>query len=102
MSADCYLVPLYLVDLVHSHHVRIRTVHTYKSPIGIGLFLWLIGPLAAFELKLPYLDRYVFALPFTTIVEKFKPDAWLHQLLSLGYAIVFFTIALFQFTYQRR
>lgn len=61
-------------------------------PVGAGFLLWLIGPLAL-ELKLPYIDRYVFILPATSFIEKYSDDAWLYLALSIGYSVLFLSIA---------
>lgn len=73
----------------------------FIAPIAIGFLLWLIGPTAALELKWPHFDKYVFVLPFTTMVERFEGDRMFYQWLSLGYGVVFFGIAYLEFVWQR-
>jgi lantibiotic transport system permease protein len=73
----------------------------FIAPIAIGILLWLIGPTAALELKLPHFDKYVFVLPFTIVTKKFEDARLLYQLLSLGYGLFFFTIAYLEFVLQR-
>ncbi|MBX2917574.1 MAG: ABC transporter permease [Cyclobacteriaceae bacterium] len=71
-------------------------------PIGIGILLWLIGPTAALELKIPHFDKYVFVLPFTIMAKKFEYQRAFYQFLSVGYGVFFFTIAYLEFVWQRR
>lgn len=73
----------------------------FIAPIAIGILLWLIGPTAALELKLPHFDKYVFVLPFTIVAKKFEDTRLFYQLLSLGYGVLFFGIAYFEFVLQR-
>lgn len=73
----------------------------FIAPIAIGILLWLIGPTAALELKLPHFDKYVFVLPFTIVAKKFEETRHFYQLLSLGYAVLFFGIAYLEFIVQR-
>ncbi|MCW5910851.1 MAG: ABC transporter permease [Cyclobacteriaceae bacterium] len=73
----------------------------FIAPIAIGFLLWLIGPTAALELKWPHFDKYVFVLPFTIMVERFEDKRMFYQLLSMGYGVVFFGIAYFEFVLQR-
>jgi len=74
----------------------------FIAPIGIGILLWLIGPTAALELKLPHFDKYIFVLPFTIVAKKFEDTRHLYQLLSLGYGVLFFSIAYVEFVLQRK
>lgn len=73
----------------------------FIAPIALGILLWLIGPFVAFELKLPHMDKYVYAIPFTIVSKKFEHQHALHQLISGGYAVLFFGIAYLEFTLQR-
>jgi hypothetical protein len=70
-------------------------------PIAIGFLLWLIGPLVAFEFKLPHMDKYVSAIPFTIVSKKFEHERMFHQLLSIGYGVFFFCIAYVEFALKR-
>jgi hypothetical protein len=73
----------------------------FIAPIAIGFLLFLIGPTAALELKWPHFDKYVFVLPFTIVSKRFEDARLFYQLLSLGYGVVFFTIAYLEFALQR-
>jgi hypothetical protein len=73
----------------------------FIAPIGIGFLLWLIGPTAAFELKWPHFDMYVYVIPFTIASKKHEHQQLLFQLLSIGYGVLFFCIAYFEFVLQR-
>jgi lantibiotic transport system permease protein len=73
----------------------------FIAPIAIGILLWLIGPTAALELKWPHFDKYIYVLPFTIMAKKFEDDRLFYQLLSLGYGVLFFTIAYVEFVLQR-
>lgn len=73
----------------------------FIAPIAIGILLWLIGPTAALELKLPHFDKYIFVLPFTIVAKKVETTRLLYQLLSLGYGVLFFSIAYVEFVLQR-
>lgn len=75
--------------------------NNFVTPIGVGLLLWLIGPTAAMELKWRYFDAYVFVLPFTILSNKFEHGVWFYQLLSMGYALLFFGAAYVEFVLQR-
>lgn len=73
----------------------------FVAPIAVGFLLWLIGPIVAFELKWPYMDMYVSAIPFSILSKRFANEPMFHQLLSIGYAMLFFGIAYLEFTLQR-
>lgn len=73
----------------------------FIAPIAIGLLLWIIGPTAALELKWPHFDKYVYVLPFTTMVNKFEGNRLFYQWLSVGYAVLFFGIAYVEFVLRR-
>ena len=73
----------------------------FIAPIAIGFLLWLIGPTAALELKLPHFDKYVFVLPFTIVSQKFEHPQLFYQLLSFGYGVLFLAIAYLEFALQR-
>lgn len=74
----------------------------FIAPIAIGILLWLIGPTAALELKLPHFDKYIFVLPFTITPKKFEATRLFYQLLSLGYGVLFISIAYLEFVWQRK
>lgn len=73
----------------------------FIAPIAIGFLLWIIGPTAALELKWPHFDKYVFVIPFTIVSKRFEDVRLYYQLLSLGYGILFLSIAYFEFVAQR-
>lgn len=73
----------------------------FISPIAIGLLLWLIGPTAALELKWPHFDKYVFVLPFTIISKKHEHERLFYQFLSVGYGMLFFSVAYVEFALKR-
>jgi lantibiotic transport system permease protein len=73
---------------------------SFVAPIGIGLLLWL-APVAALEFKWPHIDKYVFAIPFTVLAQKFKDEQLFHLLLSIAYGIAFFVIAYVEFLLKR-
>jgi lantibiotic transport system permease protein len=75
--------------------------NNFISPIAIGFLLWLIGPTAALELNWPHFDKYVFVLPFTVVSQKFEHEQLFYQLLSLGYGVLFFGVAYFEFVLKR-
>ena len=73
----------------------------FIAPIALGFLLWLTGPIFAFEFKWPYLDLYVSALPFSIISRRPVRDPMLHQLLSIGYGVLFFSVACLEFSLRR-
>lgn len=73
----------------------------FITPIAVGFLLWLFGPTIAFEFKWAHADKYVFALPFTVVSPRFEADRVLHQLLSVGYGVLFFGLAYLEFVMQR-
>lgn len=73
----------------------------FITPIAVGFLLWLFGPTIAFEFKWPHADKYVYALPFTVVAKRFEDDRVFHQLLSLGYGVLFFGLAYLEFVGQR-
>jgi hypothetical protein len=72
----------------------------FIAPIAIGFLLWLICP-AALEVKWTHIDKYVVAIPFTIVSNKYAHEHLFHQLLSLGYSVFFFGIAYVEFVLQR-
>jgi hypothetical protein len=73
----------------------------FIAPIALGFMLWLIGPAAALELKLPHFDKYVYVLPFTIVSKKHEHQQLFFQLLSMGYGVLFFTGAYLEFALKR-
>jgi lantibiotic transport system permease protein len=73
----------------------------FIAPIAMGLLLWIMHLFATLEFKWPYMDKSVFAIPLTLFSKKFDDERLLHQLLSLGYGVLFFTIAYLEFVMQR-
>jgi len=73
----------------------------FIAPMAMGFLLWFIGPIAAFELKWPHMDKYISTIPFTILSERYENESLLHQMLSIGYAVLFFSIAYLEFTFQR-
>jgi hypothetical protein len=72
----------------------------FIAPIAIGFALWLVC-LAALEVKWPHVDKYVFGIPFTIVAKKFEHEHLFHQLLSIGYGVVFLVISFVEFALQR-
>jgi hypothetical protein len=73
---------------------------SFVAPVGTGLLLWL-APVAALELRFSHIDKFVFAIPFTVLAEKYQDEQLFHQLLSVAYGIVFFVIAYLEFLLKR-
>jgi hypothetical protein len=73
----------------------------FVAPIGIGFLLLLIGPTAAFELKWPHFDMYVYVIPFTILSKKHEHQQLLFQFLSIGYGVFFFSFAYLEFALKR-
>ncbi|HEU5291171.1 MAG TPA: ABC transporter permease [Cyclobacteriaceae bacterium] len=73
----------------------------FITPIAVGFLLWLFGPTIAFEFKWPHADKYVYALPFTVVSQRFEADRVFHQLLSVGYGVLFFGLAYLEFVMKR-
>lgn len=73
----------------------------FITPIAVGFLLWLFGPTIAFEFKWPHADKYVYALPFTIVSKRFEHEHVFHQILSIGYGILFMSIAYIEFVHQR-
>lgn len=69
----------------------------FITPIALGLLLWLIGPIAALELNIPYFDKYPFVLPFTILVEKYEGVRMMYQYISIAYCILLFLCAYTEF-----
>jgi len=72
----------------------------FIAPIAIGLLLWFVGP-AALENDWFHVGKYVFAIPFTVLFERFAKDRVLYQFLSIGYGVFFFSVAYLEFVMQR-
>jgi hypothetical protein len=75
---------------------------SFIAPIAIGLLLWIMHLFAAFEFHWPHMDKFVFAIPLTVFSKKFEHVRALHQLLSMGYGVLFFSIAYLEFVMQRK
>jgi hypothetical protein len=73
----------------------------FVAPISIGFLLWLIGPTAALELKWPHFDKYVYVLPFSISLKSYENNRSLYQFLSIGYGVLFFSIAYLEFALKR-
>ncbi|GHN02400.1 hypothetical protein WSM22_38890 [Cytophagales bacterium WSM2-2] len=73
----------------------------FVAPVAIGFLLWMIGPIVAIELKWPHMDMYVSAIPFTIVSKRFEHEHTLHQLVSIGYTVLFFGIAYLEFAMER-
>ena len=72
----------------------------FIAPIAIGLLLWFVGP-AALENDWFHVGKYVFAIPFTVLFERFAEDRMFYQFLSIGYGVLFFSVAYLEFVLQR-
>lgn len=73
----------------------------FIAPITLGFLLWLIGPVAALELKFPHFDKYVYVLPFTIVSKKHEHHQLFFQVLSLAYGVFFFITAYVEFVLKR-
>lgn len=69
----------------------------FVTPLGVGLAFWLLTMLLIFEIKIGVGDKLPFAFPPMVIFPKFDDKVPMLLLLSLGYMILFLTIAYFDF-----
>lgn len=70
----------------------------FVVPLAIGLMLWLICPIALFEMNwVDTMSKFPYALSIIVVVKNLKPMHLWVQWLSLGYMMIFLVIAYLDF-----
>jgi lantibiotic transport system permease protein len=93
VTVKIYVAALGMSSLLFWIGIRFKN---FAIPIGIGLSLWALT-MALFEMKVPHREKFPFALPPMMIFEKFADQVPMLLVYSLGYMIVFLSIAFLDF-----
>ncbi|MBB1285822.1 ABC transporter permease [Flavisolibacter sp. BT320] len=74
---------------------------SFILPIGLGVGLWILSAMLAFEYKWVYADRFPFAFPFLSVYPKYAGKVPTMLWYSGGYCLLFLVLAFVEFRVRR-
>ena len=74
---------------------------SFLLPIGLGVGLWILSAMLAFEYKWAHADKFPFAFPFLSVYPKFAAKVPAMLWYSAGYFLLFLVLAFVDFRFRK-
>ncbi|HEV7333286.1 MAG TPA: ABC transporter permease [Flavisolibacter sp.] len=74
---------------------------SFLLPIGLGVGLWILSAILAFEYKWAHADKFPFAFPFLSVYPKYAAKVPMMLWYSAGYFLLFVVLAFVDFRFRK-
>lgn len=74
---------------------------SFLLPIGLGVGLWILSAMIAFEFKWTHADKFPFAFPFLSVYPKYAQKVPTMLWYSAGYLFLVLTLAFVDFRWRK-